>query len=129
MFNLSQDYEHNCILNVVHERENLIKPKISVIVPVYNVQEYLEECLDSLVHQTMKEIEVIMVDDGSVDNSAEIMNIYSERYYNFIPVYKENGGLGHARNYGVSYATGEFIIFMDSDDYVTKDAYKKCMKR
>lgn len=125
MFNLSQDYEHNCILNVVHERENLIKPKISVIVPVYNVQEYLEECLDSLVHQTMKEIEVIMVDDGSVDNSAEIMNIYSERYYNFIPVYKENGGLGHARNYGVSYATGEFIIFMDSDDYVTKDAYKK----
>ncbi|MDZ5607030.1 bifunctional glycosyltransferase family 2 protein/CDP-glycerol:glycerophosphate glycerophosphotransferase [Bacillus pseudomycoides] len=125
VFEVSQDHEHNFIFKVAHVKKNLINPKISVIVPVYNVQEYLEECFDSLVNQTMKEIEVIMVDDGSLDNSAEIMDAYDKKYNNFIPVYKKNGGLGHARNYGVSYATGDFIIFMDSDDYVTKDAYKK----
>ncbi|MFC9656932.1 CDP-glycerol glycerophosphotransferase family protein [Bacillus subtilis] len=101
------------------------KPKISVIVPVYNVEKYLRECLDSLANQTLKSIEVIMVNDGSEDNSGLIMDEYSSKYDNFYSYHKENGGLGHARNYGVQYARGEFIAFVDSDDYLSLDAYKK----
>ncbi len=100
--------------------------KISVIVPVYNVEKYLSECLDSLVHQTLEDIEIIIVNDGSTDNSQAIINKYVKSYPRKIKsLSKENGGLGDARNFGVPYATGEFIGFIDSDDYVDLDLYEK----
>ncbi|MDQ0269120.1 bifunctional glycosyltransferase/CDP-glycerol:glycerophosphate glycerophosphotransferase [Cytobacillus purgationiresistens] len=102
-----------------------VMPKVSVIVPVYNVERYLEECLDSLVSQTLTEIEVIMVNDGSTDSSGKIMDEYAAEYPNFKAYHKANGGLGHARNYGVPFASGEYLVFIDSDDYVTRNAYRK----
>ncbi|MUG68378.1 glycosyltransferase [Paenibacillus campinasensis] len=99
--------------------------KISVIVPVYNVENYLEACLDSLVLQTLEDIEVIMINDGSTDQSGEIIDKYASRFSNFISVHKENKGLGHTRNCGIKLARGEYIAFLDSDDYVPSEGYKK----
>lgn len=94
--------------------------KVSVIVPVYNVEKYLRKCLGSLVSQTLQDIEIIVVDDGSGDHSQEIIDEFSEKYPEKIRSFtKENGGLSDARNYGLDRATGEFIGFVDSDDYVT----------
>lgn len=101
------------------------KIKVSIIVPIYNVEEYLVECLESLVNQTLREIEVIMVDDGSTDSSFKIAKKYADKYENFYAITKVNGGLGQARNFGLSYVRGEYIAFVDSDDYLSKDAYKK----
>lgn len=92
--------------------------KVSVIVPVYNVYEYLDKCLNSLVNQTLKNIEIIVVNDGSPDNSEEIINKYVKEYSNVYSYKKENGGLSSARNYGLKYAKGEYIAFIDSDDFV-----------
>ncbi|WP_100487522.1 bifunctional glycosyltransferase/CDP-glycerol:glycerophosphate glycerophosphotransferase [Sporolactobacillus pectinivorans] len=100
-------------------------PKISVIVPIYNVQQYLEACLDSLVDQTFQSIEIIMINDGSTDKSGEVMHRYADRYANFLAFDKQNGGLGQARNYGMQFARGEYIAFVDSDDIVAFDAYEK----
>ncbi len=101
-------------------------PKVSVIVPVYNVELYVERCLKTLVNQTLKEIEIIVVNDGSTDQSKEIVQKMLEQFSDKI-VYleKENGGLSDARNYGIPYAKGEYIAFLDSDDYVEKDMYQK----
>lgn len=94
--------------------------KVSVIVPVYNVEKYLRKCLGSLVSQTLQDIEIIVVNDGSGDHSQEIIEEFSEKYPEKIRNFtKENGGLSDARNYGLDRATGEFISFVDSDDYVT----------
>ncbi|AZI19560.1 glycosyltransferase family 2 protein [Chryseobacterium taklimakanense] len=94
--------------------------KVSVIVPVYNVEKYLRKCLGSLVSQTLQDIEIILVNDGSGDHSQEIIEEFSEKYPEKIRSFtKENGGLSDARNYGLDRATGEFIGFVDSDDYVT----------
>lgn len=100
-------------------------PKISIIVPIYNVEKYLKQCLDSLADQTMKDIEVIMVNDGSTDRSGEIMHRYAEKYSHFFAYDKTNGGLGQARNFGVNYARGIYIAFVDSDDLVVPTAYEK----
>lgn len=102
-----------------------MKSKVSVIVPVYNVQKYLERCLDSLVNQTLSDIEIILVDDGSKDNSGEICDKYEKKYSNIKVIHKENAGLGYARNSGLEVATGEYIAFVDSDDYLDKDFYEK----
>lgn len=91
---------------------------ISVIVPVYNVEMYLRECLDSLLAQTYKELEVVMVDDGSKDSSGSICDEYARMYDNFFVVHKENAGLGMARNTGLEHITGEYVTFLDSDDYL-----------
>lgn len=101
-------------------------PKVSIIVPVYNVEKYIEKCLTSLVNQTLEDIEIIVVNDGSKDNSKKIIEEFIQRYQKKI-VYleKENGGLSDARNYGIPYAKGEYIAFLDSDDYVEKDTYKR----
>ena len=104
-------------------------PKVSVIVPVYNVDAYLEKCLDSLVNQTLKDIEIIVVNDGSPDNSQEIIDKYSKKYDNIKAYIKENGGLSDARNYGIKKATGDYIAFLDSDDYVSLDMYKKMYEK
>jgi len=99
--------------------------KVSVIVPVYNTEKYLHKCLDSLVNQTIKGIEIIIVNDGSSDHSQAIINKYCANY-SFVHGYKkENGGLGSARNFGLQVAKGEYIGFVDSDDYVNPDMYEK----
>lgn len=100
-------------------------PKISVIVPIYNVEKYLKKCLDSLASQTLKDIEVILVNDGSTDRSGEIMHQYAAKFSNFYAFDKTNGGLGQARNFGVTFAKGRYIAFVDSDDFVEPAAYEK----
>lgn len=101
-------------------------PKVSVIVPVYNVEKYIDRCLESLVNQTLKDIEIIIVNDGSTDNSIKIVEEYKKKYKNkIIYLEKENGGLSDARNYGIPYAKGEYIAFLDSDDYVDRKMYEK----
>lgn len=100
--------------------------KISVIVPVYNVEDLLPKCLDSLVNQTFDDYEVIVVNDGSPDNSQDIIDEYQKKYSNIIkPLKKENGGLSSARNYGLKYAQGEFVLYVDSDDWVSNDMLEK----
>ena len=102
------------------------KCKLSIIVPVYGVEKYIDKCLNSLVKQSLKEIEVIVVNDGTKDNSQKIVDKYVKKYPDKIKSYiKENGGQGSARNYGLKKATGEYIGYVDSDDFVEKDMYKK----
>jgi len=98
--------------------------KVSVIVPVYNVEKHLGKCLDSLLAQTLEEIEIIAVDDGSTDSSADILKEYQEKSAKLIRVEKENGGVSDARNCGLSYATGEYVGFVDSDDYADPDMFR-----
>lgn len=95
-----------------------MKIKVSVIVPVYQTELYLKKCLDSLVNQTLHEMEILVINDGSNDNSQKIIDEYAERYPKIQSYIKENGGLSDARNYGINHAKGEYIAFVDSDDYV-----------
>lgn len=96
--------------------------KISVIVPVYNVENYLEKCLNSLVNQTLQEIEILVINDGSKDNSQRIIDEFQEKFPEKIKAFsKENGGLSDARNFGIDRAIGEFLAFVDSDDYVSEN--------
>ena len=104
-------------------------PKVSVIVPVYNVEKYIEKCLDSLVNQTLKDIELIIVNDGSTDSSEQIILKYKDKYSNIMYLTKENGGLSDARNFGIPHATGDYIAFLDSDDYVELSLYEKLYKK
>ncbi len=90
---------------------------VSVIIPIYNMEKYLEECLDSVLNQTLKAIEVICIDDGSTDGTKEILNKYKEKYSNIIVLRQNREGSGSARNKGLAHANGQFIAFMDSDDY------------
>lgn len=99
-------------------------PKISIIVPIYNVEKYIDRCLKSIQNQTLKDIEVILVDDGSKDNSISIAKQYLEDK-RFKLYHKDNGGLSSARNYGMNYATGDYLAFIDSDDYIEYDMYEK----
>ena len=100
-------------------------PKISVIVPVYNVEDYLEDALNSIVNQTFDDIEVLMIDDGSTDNSRYIIEKYALDYDNFYAFHKKNDGLPITRNYGLKFAKGEYVYFMDSDDFLISDAFEK----
>ncbi len=98
---------------------------VSVIVPFYNVENYIEKCLNTLVHQTLEDIEIILVNDGSQDRSMVVVKKFLEQYPDKITyLEKENGGLSDARNYAIPYAKGEYIAFLDSDDYVEKTMYK-----
>ena len=104
------------------------KFKISTIIPIYNVEKYLEETILSIIKQSIgfENIQMILVNDGSPDNSEEICLKYKEKYpENIIYIKKENGGVSSARNMGLEYATGEYVHFMDSDDIISKNAYKK----
>ena len=104
-------------------------PKVSIIVPVYNVEKYIGKCLETLVKQTLEDIEIIIVNDGSKDKSIEIINKFIEKYpKKIVYLEKENGGLSDARNYGIPYAKGEYIAFLDSDDYIEKDTYEQMYK-
>lgn len=99
--------------------------KVSVIVPVYNTIECLDTCLNSLLHQTMKEKEIVLVDDGSTDGSGEVLEEYAQKYPEIKVIHTENGGQGRARNIGVANARGEYLMFCDSDDYFTENAFEK----
>ena len=99
--------------------------KVSVIVPVYNVEEYLPKCLDTLVNQTLKEIEIIVVNDGSPDNSQQIIEKYAKKFKTIKAYTKENGGLSDARNYGLTKASGKYISFIDSDDFTDIEMLEK----
>ena len=101
-------------------------PKLSIIVPVYNVEKYIDTCLRSLTQQTLQDIEIIIVNDGTKDKSENIIEKYVKENPTKIKYYeKENGGLSSARNYGLKYATGEYISFLDSDDYVEINMYEE----
>ncbi len=101
--------------------------KVSVIVPVYNTEKYLRRCLDSLVNQTLDDIEIIVIDDKSPDNSNEILKEYEKDYKNKIKVFhnKTNKGIGYNRNLGIEKASGKYIAFVDSDDWVNETMYEK----
>ena len=104
--------------------------KVSVIVPVYNVEPYLDKCLNTLVNQTLKKIEIIIVNDGSKDNSEKIIKKYLKKYPEKIKyIKKANGGLSSARNEGLKYASGEYIGFVDSDDYVSLNTFNLMYKK
>ncbi|CEX91832.1 glycosyl transferase family protein [Streptococcus pneumoniae] len=106
--------------------------KVSVIIPVYNVEKYLRRCLDSVVNQTYKDIEVILVNDGSPDNSKKICEEYVAKYSNIQLINQKNAGLGAARNTGLQYITGNAVTFVDSDDWLELDAieyYVASMKK
>lgn len=100
--------------------------KVSVIIPAYNTEKYIETCLTSLLKQTLEDIEIIVVDDGSTDSTLEVLKEYEKKYPEKIIVYhKENGGQASARNLALSYAKGEYLGFVDSDDWVDLDMYEK----
>lgn len=102
------------------------RPRVSVIVPVYNTSEYISECLDSLLTQTLHNIEIICIDDSSTDNSLDLLNLYAAKDERVIVIeHRQNRGLGGARNTGISHARGDFLCFVDSDDYVDKDFIRK----
>lgn len=104
-------------------------PKVSVIIPVYNVEEYLRECLDSVVNQTLKEIEIICIDDGSTDNSLEILKEYAQKDNRITVIMQENLHAGVARNAGLSQAKGEYVHFLDSDDWVELNMLTEMYKK
>lgn len=98
---------------------------ISVIVPVYNVELYLEQCLNSIINQTYKNLEIILVNDGSTDNSGVICDLYANIDNRIIVIHKDNGGVSSARNAGLNVAKGNFIGFVDPDDWIADDMYEK----
>lgn len=110
----------NCLQN-----ENLI----SVIIPVYNVEGYLPRCIESVLKQDYKNIEIILIDDGSTDNSLVICNAYACKYKNFKVIHQENAGLSEARNRGLAIASGEYVLFLDSDDWWNCDFISKCIEK
>lgn len=97
--------------------------KVSVIVPIYNSEKYLKKCIDSLVSQTLSDMEFILINDGSTDSSDSIINSYNDSRIKYFK--RSNHGIGATRNFGIDHASGEFIGFLDSDDYVEPDMYEK----
>lgn len=99
--------------------------KVSILVPVYNVEQYLEECLDSIQNQTLEDIEIICIDDGSTDSSAQILDTYAQRDNRFHVIHKQNEGYGKAMNVGLSLACSPYVGIVESDDYIERDMYEK----
>jgi len=97
---------------------------VSVIIPVYNVEKYLRKCIDSVLEQTLSQIEIILVDDGSTDRSGEVCDEYQKNYSNIKVIHKKNAGLGYARNSGLEIAKGKYVGFVDSDDYIACNMYE-----
>ena len=102
----------------------MAKPKVSVIVPVYNTEKYLKRCLDSILNQTLSDIEIIIVDDGSKEACALLCDQFAKSDSRIKVVHKQNAGLGFARNTGLSEANGEYVGFVDSDDYIEPMMYE-----
>lgn len=106
-----------------------MQPLISIIVPVYNVERYLARCLDSLLNQTYRNLEIWLIDDGSKDRSSRICDEYQARDSRIRVIHKENGGVSSARNLGLDRYTGDFLMFQDADDYLCEDAIETLYKR
>ncbi len=106
-----------------------MRPVISVIVPVYNTEKYLRACLESIIDQTFREYEIILVDDGSTDSSGSICDEYSSRYSFISVIHKENGGIASARKAGIEKAAGKYISYIDSDDSIDPDMYENMMDK
>lgn len=106
------------------QQRKMKKPLVTVVVPVYNTGKYIDRCLKSIVNQTYKNLEIILVDDGSTDNSSLLCDEWKKKDKRIIAVHKKNAGLGMARNSGIEYATGEYVSFVDSDDFVDLDIYE-----
>ena len=104
------------------------KPLVSVVLPIYNVEKYLPKCLDSVVGQSYENIEIICVNDGSPDNSIAVLESYAEKDSRIIIINQENTGLSGARNTGIEAATGDYIIFLDSDDWMDAEAVETAMQ-
>lgn len=102
--------------------------KISVIVPIYNSSKYLQKCIDSLINQTYKNIEIVLVNDGSTDDSERIIKTYIKNNKNIVYIFKQNGGQASARNIGIEVSTGKYISFVDSDDYVDVHMYEDMLE-
>lgn len=102
--------------------------KISIIVPVYNVEKYLPQCMDSIISQTYQNLEIILVDDGSTDSCAQICDDYAEKDNRIKVIHKKNGGLSDARNAGYDFVTGDYLSFVDSDDMISKNFYNDLIK-
>lgn len=102
-----------------------MKERISVVVPVYNVEQYLEKCVNSIINQTYKNLEIILVDDGATDKSGKLCDELAKLDNRIMVYHKKNGGLSDARNYGVERATGDYIGFVDGDDYIDAEMYEK----
>ena len=94
--------------------------RFSLIIPVYKVEKYIDKCVGSVLKQDFDDYEILLVDDGSPDNCGKICDDYADKYANIVSLHKENGGLSDARNYGLQYAQGEYILFLDSDDWIAK---------
>ena len=105
------------------------KVSISAIVPIYNVENYLSKCLDSLRNQSFHDFEVVLVNDGSKDGSKSIAQMYAKKYPNFHYFEKLNGGLSDARNFGIKQAMGDFVAFIDADDYIDESMFEKMITR
>ena len=103
-------------------------PKVSVIVPIYKVQDYLNKCIDSIINQSYKNLEIILVDDGSPDRCGEIIDLYEKQDNRIKVFHKKNGGLSDARNYGMNFITGDYVIFVDSDDWLSEDMVSNLIK-
>lgn len=103
----------------------MVEEKISVIIPIYKVEKYLDKCLESVVNQTYKNLEIILVDDGSPDNCPKICDSWAEKDSRIKVIHKKNGGLSDARNVGIENASGKYLMFVDSDDYVSLDICQK----
>lgn len=99
--------------------------KVSIVVPIYNVEKYIHKCIDSILNQTMKEIEIILVDDGTKDRCGEICDEYAKKDERIKVIHKKNGGLSDARNVGMQYVTSKYVLFIDSDDYIKEDMVEK----
>ena len=106
-----------------------MNPLISVIVPIYNVEKYLDKCIESIVNQTYKNLEIILVDDGSPDNCPAMCDAWAEKDSRIKVVHKENGGAGSARNAGLDVSSGEYIGFVDGDDYIDSDFYETLINK
>ena len=105
------------------------QPLISVIVPVYNVEKYLKKCVDSITSQTYKNLEILLVDDGSTDSSGQICNEFEKNDARIKVIHKKNRGLSDARNAGLDRAKGQYYAFIDSDDYIREDMFEKMIKK
>lgn len=105
------------------------KALVTVVLPIYNVEKYLDRCMESIVGQTYTNLEILMIDDGSPDCCPEMCELWAKKDSRIRVIHKKNAGLGEARNTGIDYATGEYICFFDSDDYVHPETVEKCMNQ
>lgn len=116
-------------IKMIKRIEKMSEPLLSVVVPIYNVEEYLEKCIESIVTQTYSNLEIILVNDGSTDGCLEICRKWEKQDKRIIVIDKLNGGLSDARNEGMKIASGELITFVDSDDFIDQEMYKKMIEK